>query len=66
MLCSPFKGSLTRDFQLQVFFTNKFPPWPLSILPGPFKIFTKIRGDIVFIASNDTIDKLFTRVQRHG
>jgi len=31
------KGSLTRDFRLQVFFMNEFPPIPL----GPFQLCTK-------------------------
>jgi hypothetical protein len=35
------KGSLAREFQLQVFFMNQFPRSPL----GPFRIFSKIRGD---------------------
>ncbi len=34
-----FKGSLTRDFQLQVFFMNQWSPVPL----GPFNFFSKIR-----------------------
>jgi hypothetical protein len=38
-----FKGSLTRDFQLQVFFMNQCPPGPWVPL-GPFQIFSKIRG----------------------
>jgi hypothetical protein len=33
-----------RNDQLQVFFMNQF--FPLSILFGPFRIFSKIRGDI--------------------
>ncbi len=53
------KGSLTRDFRLQVF------SWisvlrPLTILLGPFRIFSKIRRDIrewMFItAVNNTGD----------
>jgi hypothetical protein len=39
------KGSLTRDFRLQVFFTNQISPWPLNILLGPLK-FLRNRGDI--------------------
>jgi hypothetical protein len=53
-----FKGSPTRD---SGFFTNRFPPGPLSILFEPFQIFTKIRRDIcnfVFIAGVIE-DKLF-------
>ncbi len=40
-----FKGSLTRDFSLKAFFMNQFPLRPLSI-PLPFRIFTKIHGDM--------------------
>ncbi len=40
------KGSLTRDFPIQVFFMNLCSSGPLSIPQGPFRIFTKIRGDI--------------------
>ncbi len=61
-----FKGSLTRDFQLQVFFSwISFPRVP-SIPLGPFPIFSKICRDIhkwIFIIGvNDTSDKLFTSV----
>ena len=47
------KGCMTQDFDF-MFFTNLFSPWLLRNLMGPFRIFTKIRGDIrnfVFIAS---------------
>jgi len=54
-----FKGSLTRDFSSSGFFHESVSPWPLSILLGPYRIFTKIRADIrnfVFIAGvNDTL-----------
>ncbi len=40
------KGSLTRDFQYQIFFHKSVSPRPLSIPLGPFRIFSKIRGDI--------------------
>jgi hypothetical protein len=43
--CS-FKESLTRDFRLKVFFHKSVSPGPLSISLGPFRIFSKIRGDI--------------------
>ena len=36
-----FKGTVTRDFRLLVFFMDQFPPSPL----GPFQNFSKIRGD---------------------
>ncbi len=35
---------MSRDFQLLVFFMNQFPPSPLSIPLGPFRIFSKIRS----------------------
>jgi len=41
-----FKGSLTRDFRLQVFFMNKCPPGPQVFHWGRFEFFSKIRGDI--------------------
>ncbi len=51
------KGSLTRDFGLQVFFINQCPPGPF----WPFQIFLKICGDIsvsMFISGvNNTRDK---------
>jgi hypothetical protein len=40
------KGSLTRDFRLQVFFINQCPPGALSIPLRLLRIFSKIRGDI--------------------
>ncbi len=41
-----FKESLTRDFRDQIFFHKSVSPGPLSIPLGPFRIFSKIRGDI--------------------
>ena len=42
-----FKGSLTGDFQLQVFFMNQCPPGPWVHIPwGPFQILSNICGDI--------------------
>jgi hypothetical protein len=56
------KGSLTRDFRLQVFFHESVSPRPPSIPLEPFWIFSKIRGDIrelMFITGvNNTGDKL--------
>jgi hypothetical protein len=56
-----FKGRLTRDFRLQVFFIS---PWPLPL--WPFRVLSKIRGDIresMFVTGViDTGDKLFTGV----
>ncbi len=40
------KGTVPRDFRPLVFFMNQFPPKPLSIPLGPFRFFSKIRGDI--------------------
>ncbi len=55
------KGSLTRDFRLQVFFHKSVSLGPLSIPLGPFKFFSKILGDIrewMFISGvNDTGEK---------
>jgi len=55
------KGTVSRDFLLLVFFMNQFPPKPLSIPLGPFRIFSKIRGDIrssrLTTVINDTGDK---------
>ncbi len=39
-------GTVSRDFRLLIFFMNQFPLKPLSIPIGPFRIFSKIRGDI--------------------
>jgi hypothetical protein len=41
-----FKGTVSKDFLLQVFFTNHLPPKPLKITLGSFQIFLKVRGDI--------------------
>jgi hypothetical protein len=60
------KGSLTRDFQLQVSCMNQCPPGPQVFHWGRFSIFLKIRGDIrecIFIAGViDTGNKLFSGV----
>jgi hypothetical protein len=37
---------VSRDFLLLVLFMNQFPPQPQSIPLRPFRIFSKIRGDI--------------------
>jgi hypothetical protein len=39
-LVPTFKGSLTRNFRLKVFFRNQ-PPKPQGIPLGPFQIFRK-------------------------
>jgi hypothetical protein len=41
-----FKGTVSRDFLLLVFFHESVSPQPQSIPLGPFRIFSKIRGDI--------------------
>jgi hypothetical protein len=40
------KGTVPRDFRLQVFLHESVSLKPLSISLGPFRIFSKIRGDI--------------------
>jgi hypothetical protein len=56
------KRSLIRDFQLQVYFINRFPLGPEYHIPfGSFRFFSQIRGDFrdwKFISGvNDTSDK---------
>ncbi len=45
-LVNTFEGTVSRDFLLLVFFMGQFPPQPQSTPLGPFRIFSKIRGDI--------------------
>ncbi len=45
-LPSTFKGTVPRDFRLQVFFMYQFPLKPLSIPLRLFWTFSKICGDI--------------------
>ncbi len=40
------KGTVSRDFSLLVFFHQSVSPQPQCIPVGPFRIFSKIRGDI--------------------
>ncbi len=40
------KGTVRRNFLLQVFFHESVSPKPLIIPLGPFQFFAKIRGDI--------------------
>jgi hypothetical protein len=40
------KGTVPRDFRLLFFFHESVSPKPLSIPIEPFRIFSKIRGDI--------------------
>jgi hypothetical protein len=41
-----FKGTVSRDFLLQVFFHESPSTKPLIITLGSFRIFSKIRGDL--------------------
>ncbi len=41
-----FKGTMSRDYLLLVFFHESVSPQPQSIALGPFRIFSKIREDI--------------------
>jgi hypothetical protein len=41
-----FKGTVSLDFLLLVFFHESVSPKALSIPLGPFRIFSKIHGDI--------------------
>jgi hypothetical protein len=40
-----FKGTVSRDFLLLIFYES-VSPQPQSVLLGPFRIFSKIHGDI--------------------
>jgi hypothetical protein len=42
----PLKGTVSRDFRLLVFFHESVSPKHVSIPFRPFRIFSKIRGDI--------------------
>jgi hypothetical protein len=42
----PHKGTVSRDFLLLVYFHESVSPQSQSILLGPFRFFSKIRGDI--------------------
>jgi hypothetical protein len=53
------KGSLTRDFRLQVFFMNQCPPGP--------QVFHWSLFELMFVTGvNDTGDKLFSGVNDTG
>ncbi len=64
------KGTVSRYFLLLVFFMNQFPPKPLSIPLGPFRIFSKIRGDIrsarLTTGVNDTGGKIAAGINDTG
>jgi hypothetical protein len=55
-----FKGTVSQDFLLQVFFHESSFPKPLRIKLGPFQYFSKIPSDIRksrYITSiNDTVN----------
>ncbi len=42
----PIKGTVSRDFLLQIFSMNHLPPKPLKITLVFVQIFSKIHGDI--------------------
>jgi hypothetical protein len=48
-----FKGSLTRDFRLQVFFMNQCPPGPQVFQWGRFEFFRKFAE----IFANETVQR---------
>ncbi len=64
-----FKGTVSRDFLL-CFFYESVSPQPQSIPLGPFRIFSKIRGDIrksrCTTGVNDTGGKFATGVNDTG
>ena len=69
--CYLVKGTVSQDFLLLVFFLNQFPPPPPQIIPfRPFRIFSKIRGDIresrCTTGINDIGGKLATGVNYTG
>ncbi len=46
IIMAPCKGTAPRDFRLKQFFMNQFSQAPKYTIIGPFRIFSKIRGDI--------------------
>jgi hypothetical protein len=71
--CYLVKGTVSQDFLLLVFFLNQFPPPPPppQIIPfRPFRIFSKIRGDIresrCTTGINDTSGKFATGINDTG
>jgi hypothetical protein len=62
-----FKGSLTRDFRLQVFFMNQCPSgWGIPLEPFFSKICRDIRKLMFITGVLDTGDKLFSGVKVTG
>ena len=64
------KGTVSRDFLLQVFFHESPSPKPLIITLGTFRIFSKIIGDIrksrCTTGVNDTGGKFATGINDTG
>ncbi len=63
------KGSLTRDFRLQVFFMNQCPPGPQVLHWSLLNFFENSRSirELIFITGVvDTGDKLFSGVNDTG
>jgi hypothetical protein len=61
------KGSLTRDFRLQVFFVNQCPPGPQVFHWSHLEFFRKFARELLFITGvNDTGNKLFSSVNDTG
>jgi hypothetical protein len=71
-LDNTFKGSLTRDFRLQVFCMNQCPPGPQVFYRGRFEkkingdIRESITGDKLFSGVNDTSEKFIAGVVDTG
>jgi hypothetical protein len=61
-----FKGSLTRDFRLQVFFMNQCPPGPQVFHWGCLEFFRKFAEMFANEYLFDTGDKLFSGVNDTG
>ncbi len=69
-ICKRLKGQCQEIFCFWFFFMNQFPPKPLSIPLGQFRIFPKIRRDIrssrLTTGSNDTGGKFATGINDTG
>ncbi len=65
-----FKGTVSQDFLLLVFFMDQFPPGPKYSIKTPFWIFSNIRADIrksrCTTAFNETGGKFATGVNDTG
>jgi hypothetical protein len=60
------KGSLKRDFRLQVFFMNQCPPGPQVFHWGHFEFFRNFAEIFANEYLVDTGDKLFSGVNDTG